>query len=60
MEIKDLFMQDNVLLIEEHPVVVEETSGGVMLNPDRLAALKAGRRFRTGVVVSSQLTTLSV
>ena len=52
MEIKDLFLQDNVLLIEEHPVVVAETSGGVMLNPERIATLKAARRFRTGVIVA--------
>ena len=52
MEIKDLFLPDNLLLIEEHPVVVAETSGGVMLNPERIAALKAARRFRTGVILA--------
>jgi hypothetical protein len=51
MEIKDLTLLENILVIEEHPVVVPETHNGIMLNPERVDQLKQARRFRTGVVL---------
>ncbi len=51
LNLKQITLKPNLLLIEEHPVEVEETSNGVMLNPERIKVLKESRRFRTGTVI---------
>lgn len=59
LDLKQIKLKPNLLLVEEHPVEVEETSNGVMLNPERIKAIKESRRFRTGTVILEGENTFS-
>ena len=52
LNLKQIQLPNNILLIEEHPVVVDETVGGVHRDPVDIAREKSMRVFRTGKVIS--------
>ncbi len=52
LNINQINLNDNLLLIEEHPVIVQETISGVHRDPKDIDREKAARLFRTGVVKS--------
>ena len=52
LTLNQIKLPSNILLVEEHPVTVQETIGGVHRDPQDIAREKAMRVFRTGTVIS--------
>lgn len=53
LNIEEIKLKQNLVIIEEHPVEVEETVGGVLKPEEQIAQEKAKRLVRTGVVIAS-------
>lgn len=52
LNLKQFQLPKNILLIEEHPVTVEETVSGVHRSKEDIDREKSMRVFRTGVVLA--------
>ena len=53
LKIEEIKLKQNLVIIEEHPVEVDETIGGVMKSEEQIAQERAKRLVRTGVVIAS-------